>query len=244
MDQKNNRKSSSGDAGSNTNGRTVRKYSRFFALIFIIPFFLTGCLKVASTQPVQSQAQTMAQTQAIVQPPLTAVPAPKPVVGIVSTGKANLRSEPSTDSEILGQALQGDQLVILKADHTIDWHQVEFNGQPAFIHADLIVLEIEAEVPGTTTGAATQAGTDAATQAGTQPGEEVPADSPATGKINTGTVNIRTEADQASAILGRAYGGAILTVTKAFFNAQWHEVEFEGETGYVHVDLLDLANVE
>lgn len=231
------RKNPEMDHGAATPGRTtVPKSFQAFILVFILPFFLTGCLSVASTKPPETQPVTTAlQTQPVTQPLLTAVPAPQPV-GIVSGSKVNLRSEPSTDSEILGQAVQGDQLVILKADHTPDWHQVEYQGEPAYIHADFIVLEIVAEGPGST-----QPNTQPGTVPDSQPDEADPSDD-TTGKINTGTVNIRSEADQSSAILGRAYGGAILTVTKAFYTADWHQVEFEGEIGYVHVDLLDLAD--
>lgn len=166
-------------------------------------------------------------------PVLTTVPAPNKV-GVVNGTKVNLRSEPSTSGEVLGQALKGDTLVILKANHTGDWHRLN-NGQPAFIRADLIDLEADPAV--TTPGG---------TQTTTQPGTTTSGTGEATsGKVNTGTVNIREAADQTSDILARVYGGAILKVTKPFYTPRAGiQVEYEGETGYVHADLLDLGETE
>lgn len=219
-------------AASRRPGQRVRTLTAVFSLLFI-PLVLTGCLQVASTKPPATVPQTMAQTSPVTQPVLTTVPAPNKV-GVVNGTKVNLRSEPSTAGEVLGQVLKGETLVILKANHTGDWHQVEYNGEPAFIRADLIDLESDPAV--TTPGG---------TQSGTQPGTTTAGTGEATsGKVNTGTVNIREAADQSSDILARVYGGAILKVTKPFYAPQWHQVEFEGETGYVHVDLLDLGETE
>lgn len=229
MDQKNHIPTS---AGSRRPGRRARTLTSVFSLLFI-PLVLTGCLQMASTKPPATVPQTMAQTTPVTQPLLTTVPAPK-TVGVVNGTKVNLRSEPSTSGEVLGQALKGDTLVILKANHTGDWHQVEYQGEPAFIRADLIDLE---EDPAVTTPGGTQTGT----QPGTTTAGTVEA---TTGKVNTGTVNIREEADQTSDILARVYGGTILKVTKPFYAPQWHQVEYEGETGYVHIDLLDLGETE
>ena len=51
----------------------------------------------------------------------------------------NVRSEPSTDSEIIGVANKGSDLTILPQDIYIeDWYQVEYNGEVAYIHADYL----------------------------------------------------------------------------------------------------------
>ena len=51
----------------------------------------------------------------------------------------NVRSEPSTESEIIGVADKGSNLTILPQDIYIeDWYLVEFNGEDAYIHADYL----------------------------------------------------------------------------------------------------------
>lgn len=60
----------------------------------------------------------------------------------------NVRSEPNTQSEIIGVASKGSNLTILPQDIYIeDWYQVEFEGEIAYIHANY--LDVAAKVDDT-----------------------------------------------------------------------------------------------
>ena len=51
----------------------------------------------------------------------------------------NVRSEPTTDSEIIGVAEKGETLTIVPQDTYIkDWYTVKFEGQTAYIHANYV----------------------------------------------------------------------------------------------------------
>lgn len=54
---------------------------------------------------------------------------------------ANLRAEPSADSEKVGSVKQGERLKVIKANYTDGWHQVEYRDQVCFISAKLVDLK-------------------------------------------------------------------------------------------------------
>ncbi len=51
-------------------------------------------------------------------------------------GGLNIRSEPSTDSEILGLAEDGSLLPLLVETASDGWYQVEYDGKTAYIYAE------------------------------------------------------------------------------------------------------------
>ena len=58
----------------------------------------------------------------------------------------NVRSEPSTDSEIIGVAGKGTTLTVLAQDEYVeDWYKVEFEGRTAYIHADYVDIDAVVE---------------------------------------------------------------------------------------------------
>ena len=58
----------------------------------------------------------------------------------------NVRSEPSTESEIIGVAKKGASLTILAQDeYTEGWYRVEFEGKDAYIYADYLNIEANAD---------------------------------------------------------------------------------------------------
>lgn len=54
---------------------------------------------------------------------------------IVARQQCNVRKEPNTECEILGQLEQGDQVV--KQGMTDNWIQIEYNGQTAYVRSDM-----------------------------------------------------------------------------------------------------------
>lgn len=54
---------------------------------------------------------------------------------LVARQECNVRVEPNTDCEILGQLQQGEQ--VEKKGMTDDWIQIEYNGQTAYVRSDM-----------------------------------------------------------------------------------------------------------
>ncbi len=54
---------------------------------------------------------------------------------LVARQECNVRVEPNTESEILGQLQQGDQ--VEKKGMTEDWIRIEYNGQTAYVRSDM-----------------------------------------------------------------------------------------------------------
>ena len=57
-------------------------------------------------------------------------------IGVVTTGKLNLRAGASTDSEIIGSASRGDAVVIIR--EVGDWYLVNCNLEIGYMHKDYI----------------------------------------------------------------------------------------------------------
>ena len=65
----------------------------------------------------------------------------------------NMRSAPSSDSELLAQLTSGDQPYII--GFNCGWYKVQYNGLTGYIRSDLLELT---EKPKTNTGGAVSAG--------------------------------------------------------------------------------------
>lgn len=74
--------------------------------------------------------------------PATVTPSPSPppqtakAVRVTADSGLNVRSEPSTDGEILDLAENGDRLALLTEDPQDGWYQVQYNGKTAYVSAD------------------------------------------------------------------------------------------------------------
>ncbi|MCR4963419.1 MAG: SH3 domain-containing protein [Firmicutes bacterium] len=53
----------------------------------------------------------------------------------------NVRSQPSDQAELLGTGILGADFVVRKQNYRPGWHQVDWQGSPAYIHADYLQVE-------------------------------------------------------------------------------------------------------
>ena len=77
----------------------------------------------------------------------TATPAPVVEQVKVATvanieGPLNIRSDASTDSEILGQAVSGDRFEVLTENYTGLWHEISYQGGKAYIYAEFVKVSM------------------------------------------------------------------------------------------------------
>lgn len=55
----------------------------------------------------------------------------------------NIRSSPSTSGSILGTAKAGDRFVVKTEFVTEEWHEIEFEGVSAYVHANYLSVKVE-----------------------------------------------------------------------------------------------------
>ena len=56
---------------------------------------------------------------------------------------------------------------------------------------------------------------------------------------NIDGVNVRKEAATGTEIIGNLNEGDEVTVLNRYYNDEWVQISFEGQTGYVYVEYLD-----
>lgn len=74
----------------------------------------------------------------------TATPAPTVKVKVATVNNIddslNVRSEASTDSEILGTAEAGDEFEVVAQDDTSEWVEISYFGQNAYVFAEFVTI--------------------------------------------------------------------------------------------------------
>lgn len=117
---------------------------RIFALvlaIFMLAALLCACGKkennkkqTASNNPSStvSSGSTLSSTPVVTPEPVKMAKAAK----VSADGGLNIRSEPSTDADILGVAEDGSLLPLLKEKADDGWYEVEYEGETGYIYAE------------------------------------------------------------------------------------------------------------
>ena len=74
----------------------------------------------------------------------TATPAPAEKVKVATINdiddSLNIRSEASTDSEILGTAEAGEEFEVVAQDDTSEWVEISYYGQNAYVFAEFVTI--------------------------------------------------------------------------------------------------------
>ena len=142
----------------------------------------------------------------------------------VTATKLNVRSEPSTDGEPLGQLTYGAQVEVLE---TVDgWCRISYNGKVAYVSAAYLSLQQPPSTTATTT----------TTAAPTAP-PTFPANS--TGYVTATKLNVRRDPAINGEILGQILYGAEILVLETVDG--WCRIEFEGKTAYISAEYVSLT---
>ncbi len=136
------------------------------------------------------------------------------LVGVLSNGEQiNIRSGPSTDSSVLGKALQGQLFEVTAQNAAPGWHQVVYQDGFAYIGADYLYLS-EWE---------TDSRLLLAKVVDVQ-----------------GSVNVRKDPSTTGEILGKGILGASFIVRKENFSEGWHQVDWQGSAAYISAKYLEV----
>ncbi|MGN0478823.1 MAG: SH3 domain-containing protein [Hominenteromicrobium sp.] len=102
-------------------------------------------------------------------------------------GPLNIRSDASTDSEILGTANSGDRFEVLTENYTGLWHEISYNGGKAYVYAEFVtVTEMDKTALNTGSASDPQASADPA-QAAATPDPNAPITVNGSGRENVST---------------------------------------------------------
>lgn len=142
-----------------------------------------------------------------------------PTIYYVTATLLNVRSNPTTDSEVLGQLAMGTVVDILSTEN--GWCRILYNGIPAYISADYV----SAQQPSATDA------TTAPTTAG------IPANT--TVYVTANKLNVRREPMAAGDVLGQLLYGAAVTVLSA--ENGWCRIDYQGTTAYISADYVSLT---
>lgn len=81
-----------------------------------------------------------------VQPEEVLTMEPKPIVGkVVDCQMLNVRTEPTTESEVMVVINKGEEVIVRIPDFTEDWHFIEFHKSPMTITGYVMSKFIEVE---------------------------------------------------------------------------------------------------
>ncbi len=95
---------------------------------------LCGCGKKEEKESSSSQAASSAAASPA---PVSSAPVQMAkAVKVDADGGLNIRSQPSTDGEILGLAEDGSMLPLLVEKPSDGWYQVEYQGKTAYVSAE------------------------------------------------------------------------------------------------------------
>ena len=193
---------------------------RLFAVL-LTAMLLTGSLTACQlfgtrTDEEQSSSTTVETT--------TTTAAPVFPLCYVTATKLNVRSEPTTDSEVLGQLSYGTEVEIL---YTADgWCRISYNGVSAYIRAAYVSIQ---PPPSTTTAPPT---TQAPTAAPTFPAN-------ATVYVTATKLNVRRNPVASGEVLGQLLYGKAVTVLETADG--WCRIDYQGETAYISASYVSLT---
>ena len=127
-------------------------------------------------------------------------------IGVVETS-LRLRESASANSDTISIASPGDNVVIIR--EVDGWYLVDYNLDIGYMSADYITFKERENV---------------------ELGD---------GRINTSSVNLRSQPSSSSDLVCQMqYGDEAYIIG---LNCGWYKVQFEGQTGYVRSDLMELT---
>lgn len=129
------------------------------------------------------------------------------VTRVKATEQVNIRKSASTGGERLGTAYAGDVFVLIEKMAN-GWTKVNYDGTEAYISSEYLVDVEDASQYETST----------------------------TGVVNTGSLNVRSEASSESTKLGVLTKDTIVEIIE--ISGEWAKIKYDGQVGYVMAEYL------
>lgn len=153
----------------------------------------------------------------------TTTTAAKPQYFVTATS-LNVRREPNTTADILGQLPYGTAVEVL--DTTDGWCRISYNGIPAYVSAQYVSLQAPSSTTATTTAPTTAVAT------------VIPPNS--TVYVTANKLNVRREPMASGEVLGQLlYGTSVLVLTA---ENGWCRIDYQGTAAYISADYVSLTD--
>ena len=152
-------------------------------------------------------------------------------------GEMNIRSGPSTDYEVVGDAIAGEEFAITGKNTDGNWWQIDFRGESGWIYAPFVVAAEAEDVPVVDT-AMTETPVPEEERTETSPPTEVP--------IVTvgGDMNVRSGPGEEYERIGGAFAGEEFDITGKNEDGDWWQIEFEDREGWIYAPFVTATGAD
>lgn len=153
--------------------------------------------------------------------------------GEVNSNSVNIRTSPSTEGAILGQAAMGDLLSV----HGVsgDWYEIDYKGTKAYVNKDFIAGDMLKYVP--------DIKNNNSVGIVTSPNQSNSNNTNVYAVVNCAEgINLRTEPSTSSSIIRPLSNGSVLDVYDVVNNGWVKVKDNAGNTGYVSSEFVALNN--
>jgi len=134
--------------------------------------------------------------------------------GIINADKVAFRTGPSTDNRRISRLDEGTQVEVLETNVQAEWHKIRCNGKTGYVNQLYVTLLPK---------------NDAVGYQGTV--------------VNVSdSVNVRGSTSKHGELLGTAALGTSYPILRTDIDG-WHEIDFNGQTGYILDDYLQLSQL-
>ena len=181
--------------------------------------------------PTETTAATPTPAIAATEPAPTEIAPPTSDAKVTVLGEMNIRSGPSTDYEVVGDAVAGEEFAITGKNEDGNWWQIDFRGESGWIYAPFVVAAEAEEVPVVSAAMTGSPGAEGET-AESSPSTVIPIVSVG------GDMNVRSGPGEEFDRIGGAFAGEEFAITGRNADGDWWQIDFDGEAGWVYACLL------
>ena len=187
--------------------------------------------------PTETAAATPAPQVTATEPAPTEIAAPTSDAKVTVLGEMNIRSGPSTEYEVVGDAVAGEEFSITGKNEDGNWWQIDFRGESGWIYAPFVIAAEAEEVP-VVSAAMTETPASDEETTGTSPTTVVP--------IVTvgGDMNIRSGPGEAYDRIGGATAGEAFAITGRNADGDWWQIDFDGQDGWIFAPFVTAADAD
>ena len=135
--------------------------------------------------------------------------------GVIIGDRVALRRAASSGSRLLARLSEGTTVTLLEANVNAEWYKVEVGNRVGYVNRMYINLE--------------------------QSMDSYHLEYEGTVVNCQEDINVRSSASTNGSRIGTAKKGEVLAVTRANYAPGWHQVRYDGRTGYVSASYIDLS---
>lgn len=187
--------------------------------------------------PTETALATPTPAVTATDPAPTAISAPTSDAKVTVLGEMNIRSGPSTEYEVIGDAVAGEEFAITGKNADGNWWQIDFRGETGWIYAPFVVAAEAEDVP--VVGAAM-------TETPVPEEETAEATVPTEIPIVTvgGDMNVRSGPGEAYDRIGGAYAGEEFVITGKSADGDWWQIEFDDQDGWIYAPFVTATDAD